>query len=965
MRQGRRFAHLPPTQTHTPAGRLPAGRRTATMSRRRGQYRDRPRRPGRRIWYGTLGILWLCLLFWILVLLAAVPARSLERSASRPDVLSRDAGRASALPDDSDPYVPQHEGEDLSTLEMVIEVCRHGARAPLSTYPNDPRPYTRWPVGPGELTLYGAHRQYQLGQHMRAEYGQVIPQRYQVREVYIRSSNINRALMSAYAQAAGLFAADEAYTRGDEQRPRSRDAAGERVSAVGGPAARPPAVVRVGGAGTRARRIFGSTGARRAGVIATGHAGGRRQRLRRVAVRRCRGHRAARQRDCSGAPAGGAPLSVAVHRHVSRNGTGAIVRRLAGAPAPHALAATGGRPTIRTLRALLRPRHHPPGAAVGAGRPAKGVTVVQRHRHLGAAPTRPRRPLVRHRALRLETADGARLRPGMPTAAARPHPQTAVGGPARCHHLEPSVSRPRRLMARPRGIGRNQRRPAAVAAAAPGGVGGAVATIISAGQAIRPRACHPHLSAVVTEHVLDALWEAPNDPDATIPPSHRIASPNAGREKMARAAARDGAGHVSVSSAGKPSSAVLPLNGRCLGGCRLHSWRECGSPCRWVLGEWHERDRCPPSGFGKTLVAAAAAAGGGGRLGGAVGSGAVGSGGRLSRIVAGGAGSARRAPLLVTALVDGTVRAFEVPSGRQLWRVNTNGTRQCDDGAQVVSPGEEARATATAAPMEAPTTPASAAVPSPNPTPLVRDEGGARAVAATYPAIPVHRRETRALTVSLRDGQVLRRFAYDNDVSHGVCQWAPTPATACTPSDASPKRLATDDVGATSHHNSPSPPRADEILVITRTDSGLQLMDPVSGARNWNAQYAEYDMYLMDDAERGLQNTMRRHGQQWGPMEGAAVASANEPATVVKEDAGRIGAYPGTLRAAPTYEAVLSSDSRSIAVRNCRSGRVVWRALLPSAVLAVKGIGDLALSMEDPGALADVGGSQALLPAGA
>ncbi|KAK4538737.1 hypothetical protein CDCA_CDCA20G4762 [Cyanidium caldarium] len=189
------------------------------MSRRRGQYRDRPRRPGRMIWYGTLGILWLCLLFWILVLLAAVPARSLERSASRPDVLSRDAGRASALPDDSAPYVPQHDGEDLSTLEMVIEVCRHGARAPLSTYPNDPRPYTRWPVGPGELTLYGAHRQYQLGQHMRAEYGQVIPQRYQVREVYIRSSNINRALMSAYAQAAGLFAADEAYTRGDEQRP--------------------------------------------------------------------------------------------------------------------------------------------------------------------------------------------------------------------------------------------------------------------------------------------------------------------------------------------------------------------------------------------------------------------------------------------------------------------------------------------------------------------------------------------------------------------------------------------------------------------------------------------------------------------------------------------------------------------------------------------------------------------------
>ena len=186
---------------------------------RRGQYRDRPRRPGRRTWECTLGILSLCLLFWTLVLPAAVSARSLEPPASGSDVVSSDAGRASALRDDRNPFISKHQGENVSTLQMVIEVCRHGARAPLSTYPSDPRPYTRWPVGPGELTLYGAHRQYQLGQHMRVEYGQVIPQRYQVREVYIRSSNINRALMSAYAQAAGLFAADEAYTRGDEQRP--------------------------------------------------------------------------------------------------------------------------------------------------------------------------------------------------------------------------------------------------------------------------------------------------------------------------------------------------------------------------------------------------------------------------------------------------------------------------------------------------------------------------------------------------------------------------------------------------------------------------------------------------------------------------------------------------------------------------------------------------------------------------
>lgn len=37
------------------------------------------------------------------------------------------------------------EGVNVSTLKLVIEVCRHGDRSTLSTFPKDPLPYWNWP----------------------------------------------------------------------------------------------------------------------------------------------------------------------------------------------------------------------------------------------------------------------------------------------------------------------------------------------------------------------------------------------------------------------------------------------------------------------------------------------------------------------------------------------------------------------------------------------------------------------------------------------------------------------------------------------------------------------------------------------------------------------------------------------------------------------------------------------------
>ncbi|GJQ14067.1 hypothetical protein GpartN1_g5858.t1 [Galdieria partita] len=92
-------------------------------------------------------------------------------------------------------------------LVQVIEICRHGDRSPLNTYPNDPKPYHLWPGGPGQLTAQGMRAHFELGRRLRQRYidSGFLLENLSVDEVMVLSSDTDRTLMSAYCQMAGFY----------------------------------------------------------------------------------------------------------------------------------------------------------------------------------------------------------------------------------------------------------------------------------------------------------------------------------------------------------------------------------------------------------------------------------------------------------------------------------------------------------------------------------------------------------------------------------------------------------------------------------------------------------------------------------------------------------------------------------------------------------------------------------------
>ncbi|KAF7634523.1 hypothetical protein Mgra_00006095 [Meloidogyne graminicola] len=93
-------------------------------------------------------------------------------------------------------------------LLLVHVIWRHGDRAPISIYPTDPNKEDLWPYGFGELTEVGMHQQYNLGHLLRKRYiieNKFISERYSPKEIYIKSTDVNRTLISAQANLAGMF----------------------------------------------------------------------------------------------------------------------------------------------------------------------------------------------------------------------------------------------------------------------------------------------------------------------------------------------------------------------------------------------------------------------------------------------------------------------------------------------------------------------------------------------------------------------------------------------------------------------------------------------------------------------------------------------------------------------------------------------------------------------------------------
>ncbi|XP_046608948.1 lysosomal acid phosphatase-like [Neodiprion virginianus] len=97
---------------------------------------------------------------------------------------------------------PSHE---QASLQQVVIVFRHGDRAPLNVYPNDPYADYPWPSGKGGLTKKGMLQLYTLGQRIREMYGSLIDDEYRSNEILVRSSHLDRAIMSAQSLLAGLY----------------------------------------------------------------------------------------------------------------------------------------------------------------------------------------------------------------------------------------------------------------------------------------------------------------------------------------------------------------------------------------------------------------------------------------------------------------------------------------------------------------------------------------------------------------------------------------------------------------------------------------------------------------------------------------------------------------------------------------------------------------------------------------
>ncbi len=90
-------------------------------------------------------------------------------------------------------------------MVFAVDVIRHGDRAPIGAIPT--APYTGH-TALGQLTPLGMHQEFELGTKLREQYVDrhgLLPDHYSPETMYVRSSDIDRTLMSAECVLLGLY----------------------------------------------------------------------------------------------------------------------------------------------------------------------------------------------------------------------------------------------------------------------------------------------------------------------------------------------------------------------------------------------------------------------------------------------------------------------------------------------------------------------------------------------------------------------------------------------------------------------------------------------------------------------------------------------------------------------------------------------------------------------------------------
>lgn len=88
----------------------------------------------------------------------------------------------------------------------MLEITRHGARTPVGK--GSKLLNTTWETGEGQLTWTGERQHYLQGVRLRKKYIdelKFLPEEFDPRYFYIRSTDYNRTIMSAYSQMLGLY----------------------------------------------------------------------------------------------------------------------------------------------------------------------------------------------------------------------------------------------------------------------------------------------------------------------------------------------------------------------------------------------------------------------------------------------------------------------------------------------------------------------------------------------------------------------------------------------------------------------------------------------------------------------------------------------------------------------------------------------------------------------------------------